>query len=207
MIGLPKNAESMAIVAIVKLCSPLSHLVISLGRRPSASANCFLESPRSHIRSTTNKKPLLKKISIKIFLLSKVVLLREARRSGGIFAGKFVNCKGVTYRLRVADAGRRDERRRLRMLPAPRYEHLSYDLFFASLRRLVRYATGAAINIVASVPITTPNIMANVNERIASPPRMKIHRSTNRVDAEVITVRPRVELSEELMVVKKSCLG
>lgn len=49
MIDLPKNVDNMASVAIVKLCSPLSHFVISLGRRPIASANCFLDRPRSSI--------------------------------------------------------------------------------------------------------------------------------------------------------------
>ena len=43
IIGWPKKADSLERVAIVKLCSPLSHLVISLGRRSSFSANCFLE--------------------------------------------------------------------------------------------------------------------------------------------------------------------
>lgn len=47
----PKKVESMARVEIVKLCCPLSHLVISLGRRPKASANCFFDNPRSVIRS------------------------------------------------------------------------------------------------------------------------------------------------------------
>ena len=57
------------------------------------------------------------------------------------------------------------------------------------------------------VPNITPKIIANTNERIASPPRMKMQRSTRRVVADVITVRPRVELIDELMVVAKSCLG
>ncbi len=34
-----------------------------------------------------------------------------------------------------------------------------------------------------------------------------MHSSTNRVEADVITVRLRVELSDVFMVVKKSCLG
>lgn len=60
---------------------------------------------------------------------------------------------------------------------------------------------------VARVPMITPKSIAKVKERIASPPRMKMHRSTSRVDAEVMIVRPRVELMDWLTVVKKSCLG
>ncbi len=41
IIGWPKKEESIARVDIVKLCSPLSQRVISLGRFPRASANCF----------------------------------------------------------------------------------------------------------------------------------------------------------------------
>ena len=71
----------------------------------------------------------------------------------------------------------------------------------AALRLFVRYATGAAMNIVASVPVITPKSIAKMNERIESAPRMKMQRSTSRVEAEVITVRPRVELSDLLIVV------
>ncbi len=53
IIGCPKKVDSMAMVAIVKLCSPLSHRVISLGRLPSASANCFLFNPFSRIRASS----------------------------------------------------------------------------------------------------------------------------------------------------------
>ena len=53
----------------------------------------------------------------------------------------------------------------------------------------------------------TPNIIANTNERMESPPRMKMQRSTRSVEHEVITVRPRVELMDELMVSKNDCLG
>lgn len=50
MMGLPKKVDSIDNVATVKLCCPLSHFVISLGRLPNASANCFLVSPGSFIR-------------------------------------------------------------------------------------------------------------------------------------------------------------
>ena len=52
------------------------------------------------------------------------------------------------------------------------------------------------MNTVASVPVITPKSIAKMNERMESPPRMKMQRSTSKVDAEVITVRPRVELSD-----------
>lgn len=52
MIGSPKNVESIAMVEIVKLCSPLSQRVISFGRFPMASASCFLERPFFCIRKS-----------------------------------------------------------------------------------------------------------------------------------------------------------
>ncbi len=69
------------------------------------------------------------------------------------------------------------------------------------------YATGEATKMVASVPMITPKSIAKVNERIASPPRMKMQRSTRMVEHEVMIVRPRVVLIESLIVLKKSCLG
>ena len=53
----------------------------------------------------------------------------------------------------------------------------------------------------------TPKSMANVKLRIASPPRMKMQRSTRMVEQDVIMVRLSVVLIEPLMVVKKFCLG
>lgn len=53
----------------------------------------------------------------------------------------------------------------------------------------------------------TPKSIANVKLRIASPPRMKMQRSTNSVEADVMIVRLRVVLMERFKVVKKSCLG
>lgn len=52
MMGWPKKEESLARVEIVKLCSPLSHLVISLGRFPMAWANCFFDNPLSCIKAS-----------------------------------------------------------------------------------------------------------------------------------------------------------
>ena len=49
IMGIPKKVESLAKVAIVKLCSPLNHLVTSFGRLPIAVASCFLLSPRCSI--------------------------------------------------------------------------------------------------------------------------------------------------------------
>ena len=63
------------------------------------------------------------------------------------------------------------------------------------------------MNSVDSVPVITPNSIAKMNERIESPPRMKMHSSTSNVDADVIIVRVNVELSDLLTVVKKSCFG
>lgn len=40
----------MAIEEIVKLCSPLNHLVTSLGLLPKAWANCFFVNPRLFIK-------------------------------------------------------------------------------------------------------------------------------------------------------------
>ena len=60
---------------------------------------------------------------------------------------------------------------------------------------------------VASVPMITPKSIANVKLRMASPPRMKMQRSTSKVEADVMMVRLRVVLIDWLMVVKKSCLG
>ncbi len=57
------------------------------------------------------------------------------------------------------------------------------------------------MNIVASVPMITPKIIANTNERIASPPSTKIQSNTRSVEHEVMTVRPSVELIEVLIVV------
>lgn len=82
--------------------------------------------------------------------------------------------------------------------------------FLAALafaRESTMYATGDATKIVASVPMITPRIIANTKLRIESPPRMKITTNTNKVDNEVMIVRPRVELIDLLMVVKKSCFG
>lgn len=53
IMGSPKKVESIARVDMVKLCSPLSHRVISLGRFPRASANCFLFKPFSRIRASS----------------------------------------------------------------------------------------------------------------------------------------------------------
>lgn len=53
IIGCPKNDDNFARVEIVKLCSPLSHRVISLGRLPRASANCFLLRPFSCINASS----------------------------------------------------------------------------------------------------------------------------------------------------------
>lgn len=53
IIGCPKKVDNMAIVAIVKLCSPLNHLVTSFGRFPKASANCFLFKPFCCIRASS----------------------------------------------------------------------------------------------------------------------------------------------------------
>jgi hypothetical protein len=75
------------------------------------------------------------------------------------------------------------------------------------LRRLTKKATGDAMNKVDIVPIITPNNIAKMNERIESPPRIKITSNTNRVEHDVMIVRPNVELSDLLTVVKKSCLG
>lgn len=47
IIDFPKNDDSMASVETVKLCCPLNQRVISLGRLPNCSANCFFERPRS----------------------------------------------------------------------------------------------------------------------------------------------------------------
>ena len=63
------------------------------------------------------------------------------------------------------------------------------------------------MKMVARVPTTTPKSMAKMKERMESPPRMKMQSSTRKVDAEVITVRPRVELSDLLISEPKSCLG
>ena len=49
--------------------------------------------------------------------------------------------------------------------------------------------------------------MANVNERIVSPPRKKMHSSTSRVENDVITVRLKVWFSERLKVVRRSSFG
>ena len=78
----------------------------------------------------------------------------------------------------------------------------------AALRRpSVRKAPGDATKMVAKVPTITPRIIAKMKLRMESPPRMKITNRTNRVEQEVMIVRPRVELIDLLMVVKKSCLG
>ena len=52
-----------------------------------------------------------------------------------------------------------------------------------------------------SVPKTTPRIIANENERIELPPRMKIQSSTINVEIEVFNVRARVWFSESLKMV------
>ena len=48
------------------------------------------------------------------------------------------------------------------------------------------------------VPKITPRIMANENERMLSPPRMKIANSTIKVVTEVLMVRASVWFSESL---------
>lgn len=63
---------------------------------------------------------------------------------------------------------------------------------------ITRYAVGAAMKRDENVPITTPSIIANANERMLSPPRMKITARTMNVDTEVFTVRARQALSESL---------
>ena len=63
---------------------------------------------------------------------------------------------------------------------------------------ITRYAVGAAMKRDENVPITTPSIIANENERMLSPPRMKITARTMNVDTEVFTVRVRQALSESL---------
>ena len=63
---------------------------------------------------------------------------------------------------------------------------------------MVRYATGAAMKMDDRVPKTTPRIMANENERIESPPRMKMASSTMSVVTEVLIVRASVWFSESL---------
>lgn len=60
---------------------------------------------------------------------------------------------------------------------------------------------------VARVPVITPNNIANVKLRMDSPPRMKIHNSTNKVEPEVMMVRLNVVLMDWLTRVKKSWLG
>ena len=49
-----------------------------------------------------------------------------------------------------------------------------------------------------SVPKITPKIIANENERIESPPRMKIQSNTISVVTEVLMVRASVWFSESL---------
>ena len=50
------------------------------------------------------------------------------------------------------------------------------------------------------VPKNTPRIIANEKLRMLSPPRMKIQSSTMSVDTDVLTVRARVWLIDELNV-------
>ena len=57
---------------------------------------------------------------------------------------------------------------------------------------------GAAKKIEESVPNITPRIIANANERMLSPPRKKMQRSTMSVVSEVITVRVSVLLNDSL---------
>ena len=57
---------------------------------------------------------------------------------------------------------------------------------------------GAARKIDESVPMTTPRIMAKENERMASPPKKKMQRSTKSVVNEVMIVRVSVLLIESL---------
>lgn len=93
------------------------------------------------------------------------------------------------------------------------YEIIIYFCFppalrlFSWLRFDKVYATGAAINNDANVPMITPSSIANVKLRIVSPPRMKIHNNTSNVLVEVIVVRANVLFSEWLNVSNKSCLG
>ena len=44
----------------------------------------------------------------------------------------------------------------------------------------------------------TPSIMAKANERMLSPPKMKMHNNTRKVVAEVITVRVSVLFNDML---------
>ena len=50
IIGCPKKEDSIARVDRVKLCCPLSHLVISHGRLPSERANSAFDNPFCVIR-------------------------------------------------------------------------------------------------------------------------------------------------------------
>ena len=72
---------------------------------------------------------------------------------------------------------------------------------------MVRKAVGAAMKMDDRVPNTTPSIMANENERIESPPRMKIQSSTISVVTDVLMVRARVWFSESLNSCWRSRLG
>jgi len=51
IIGWPKNEDSIVRVESVKLCCPLSHLVISHGRLPIERANSAFDNPFWVIRS------------------------------------------------------------------------------------------------------------------------------------------------------------
>ena len=67
---------------------------------------------------------------------------------------------------------------------------LSGEVYFAGvsstsasliLRPMMSCAVGAAMKSDESVPPTTPSIMAKANERMLSPPKMKMANSTMRV--------------------------
>ncbi len=93
IIDFPKKVESIAIVEIVKLCCPLSHLVISLGRRPKASANCFFDNPRSCIRSYIRSE--IAKVSLALSLSSAGISenKRGNKSKFSFIAQKFYQCR------------------------------------------------------------------------------------------------------------------
>ena len=72
------------------------------------------------------------------------------------------------------------------------------------LRPSTRYAVGAAMKSEEQVPKITPSIIAKENERMLSPPKMKIQSNTMSVDTDVLIVRARVEFNDML---KSNCLS
>ena len=62
------------------------------------------------------------------------------------------------------------------------------------------YNNGDATNNEENVPIAIPINIANMNPLIESPPKMKIHNTIRNVLNDVLMVRDKVVLVDELMI-------